>query len=325
VNATRLEECRELIELWDRSADALGMAPEDPRRASPIVVRVHLALHTLDDPYVLIERGLRVATPEVACQLTYTLGWVLAQDGRHAEAEGAYHRAVALAAELDIVYLRLLALIGLSGSVYALGRDADPLLEEARRHLGGRDDLGVRIDACAGRGHLRLGRHASALALLTGAVAGARRVGAPDVEAEALADLAELYTAGSDAPTWPGAAPRPPGGGTQSVPDDAIGCLEAAVVALSATGSDKALLARVRLAGALVCADRDDDARAALAPLQRRFAWRLRGSEAAEIALVTVALDGGEPGGPIAALGAAAEVPAVRRLLAEVARRGRRR
>jgi tetratricopeptide (TPR) repeat protein len=296
VNATRLQECRELLAQWDRSADAIGLSPDDPQRASPIVVRVHLALHTRDDPYPLLERGLALAEGESAAQLAYTHGGVLAQDGRHADAESAYVRAIALCEQLGLAELRDIASFGLAGSRFALGRDATAILAGLRAGSP-REEFGVRLNACEGRGAVLLGRFAFAEPLLGAAVEGARRIGAPDVEADALTDLAEVRLAlHGDHP-------------------GALALLERAVQVLVDAGSDKALRARLRLAAALLLAGRHDDARAVLVPA-RRFGWRLGRHGEAELALLEACLRG-DRAAARAALPAGAAL-LWRRLVAEV-------
>jgi len=226
-------------------------------------------------------------------------------DGRHPEAEDDYLRAVVLARLLDQSEMLAVAQLGLAATLFALGRDAMPLVEQTRALLDGLDHLGFRLDACAGRGLVKLGRVDEGRAYLLRAVAGARAGNAPDVEADALTDLADLDV----------------GAGALGA---AVLCLEAAVAALSRTSSDKALEAGVRLAALLLCDGRDDEARATLGPIRQRFGWRLRPAVAAEIALVERALDGDPAGAePVAeaASGRAAESPALRRLHAVVSER----
>ncbi len=307
INGTRIDECRELLELWDGCADALGIAPDDVRRASPLVVRVHLALHTDADPYPVLARAEALAAGKDAgleSQITYSHAWVLARDGRHAEAEPLYLRAIALADAAGLGDMHAVANLGLATSVYALGRDATPLLDAVRGlPAAAVPFLAMRFDACAGRGLLRLGRSEDAAPFLRAALEQARSLGASDVEADASADLAD-------------AAER------AGHPDELVHHLRAAVTALAPTGSDKALAAQVRLAGGLVWAAREDEARAVLAPLRARFGGRLTPSVVAEHALVEIAL-GDRPAEELEAnrTKVSEAEPAVRRLLRAIGRR----
>lgn len=307
VNTTRIDECRELLALWDSSADALGIAPDDVRRASPLVVRVHLALHSDEDPYPLLARAAALAEgrdPVLESQITYSHAWVLARDGRHAEAERAYLRAIELAQGAGMAEMVAVARLGLAGSVYSLGRDATGLLEQALEIPEAvPPGLPMRIDACAGRGLLRLGRVDEARHRLLLAVQVASARGASDVEAEAAADLADVCAATGDT-------------------EGLLRWHQVAVTALEPTGSDKALLATVRLAGALVTVGRDEDARALLAPIRPRFGWRLRPTVAAEFALVEIALGDRSANEAPEHQGRLTTIePAVRRVLGEIGRR----
>lgn len=309
VNSAEIDACRALIMLWERSADALGIAADDPRRASPIVVRAHLALHTGEDPVPLLERGLalvRGGAPDVECQLTYTQAWVLARDGRDREALPLYARALALAEELGERVLGVVILLAYAASRYALGEDATAMVDDARARLaGGLVGLAIRLDACAGRGLLRLGRPDEALVHLHAAVDGAAAARSPEVEADALSDLADLAADAGEL-------------------DEALRWSARAVAVLGATGSDKAFVVAVRRAGLELVAGDDAAARDGVRTLRLRYGWRLRPEVAAEVALVELGLAGGPASGLpalVAALGRHVDEPGVRRTLAEVRRR----
>lgn len=304
VNATRVEECRELLALWERSADAIALPADDPRRGSPLVVRAHLALHTEEDPYGFLARGLGLVAgvePETECQLTYTWGWILARDGRHAEAEARYRAAITLAAAHGLVILHAVAGMGLAASGFALGRDATAEIAAARAELVAcLPDEVFRADAVAGRGLVRLGRTNTARATLLRALEGARGARAADVEAEVLTDLAGMDADRGDA-------------------DGAIAWMDHAVAVLGPTGSDKALGATVHLAGLLACAGRDDQARAVLAPVRTRYGRRLRPEVAAELGWLEHTLDPDAPARPD--LARARTDPWVARIAREAERR----
>lgn len=255
VNATRLQECRDLLDQWDRSADALGMAADDPRRASPLVVRVHLALHSHEDPHPLLDRALAIAEGEVHAQLLYTRAWVLTRQGRDAEAEPACLQALERAREVDQPVLAHLSRLALATARYAQGKDADDLATRLRQDLEQDAELLVRLDACEGRGARLRGQPERAETLLRRAVEGARRVRAPDVQAEALAELATLCAARGDR-------------------EGELDHLQQALRALEGTGSDKALQLRLRLAQVLTREGRSAEAEA-LRLVARRYAWRL--------------------------------------------------
>ncbi|HND34347.1 MAG TPA: hypothetical protein PLA94_30305, partial [Myxococcota bacterium] len=146
VNRMQLESCRALIALWERSADAMGMALDDPRRASVVVVRVHLALHSQEDAEALLRQGLALAAGRdsgVEAQLHYTRGWILARAGQHAEADPSFAEAIRLAeGQGELVAV---AQLGRAASLFARGQDARALVEEARGRLGpGQEALGLR-------------------------------------------------------------------------------------------------------------------------------------------------------------------------------------
>ncbi|HNH50388.1 MAG TPA: hypothetical protein PKY30_25370, partial [Myxococcota bacterium] len=232
VNRMQLESCRALIALWERSADAMGMALDDPRRASVVVVRVHLALHSQEDAEALLRQGLALAAgrdPGVEAQLHYTRGWILARAGQHAEADPSFAEAIRLAeGQGELVAV---AQLGRAASLFARGQDARGLVEEAHGRLGpGQEALGLRADACLGKGLYRLGFPVEARRWLLRAAARAERAGAREVEAEALAELAEL--------SW-----------EEGASAESVRWMERAVGVLAGSGSDLAWGAAVRLAG----------------------------------------------------------------------------
>jgi tetratricopeptide (TPR) repeat protein len=275
VNRMQLEPCRALIALWERSADAVGMALEDPRRASVIVVRVHLALHTQEDPEGLLQQGLALVAGRdvlIEAQLHYTRGWVLARAGRHGEADPSFVEAVRLAeGQGELVAV---AQLGRAASLFARGVVARGLVVLARGRLGpGQEALGLRADACLGKGLCRLGFSGEARRWLLRAAARAERAGAREVEAEAVAELAEL--------SW-----------AEGEYSEAVRWMERAVGVLAGSGSDLAWGVAVRLAGFLWGTQREEEARTVLAPIRQRFLGRLRGPVRAEWALVHGLLNG---------------------------------
>ena len=288
VNRMQLESCRSLVALWERSADAIGLALDDPRRASVVVVRAHLALHSREDAEGLLRQGLALVAGRdavIEAQLHYTRGWILARAGRHEEADPCFAEAIRLAeGQGELVAV---AQLGRAASLFARGEDARALVEEARGRLGtGQEALGLRADACLGKGLYRLGFPAEARRWLLRAAARAERAGAREVEAEALTELAEL--------SWED--------GSFS---DSVRWMERAVGVLSGTGSDLAWGAAVRLGGFLWGVGREEEARTVLAPIRQRFVGRLRGPMRAEWALLHGLLNGEdvqallEPGGGV--------------------------
>lgn len=263
VNATRLFECRTLLEQWERSADALGMAADDPRRAAPLVVRVHLALHSHEDPLALLDRGLTLATGETRAQLLYTRAWVLIQQGRHAEAETIALQALDQAHGLGLGPLETICRLALATARHARGCDAAELIARLRAEVVGDRGLEIRVDACEGRGALILGQLARAEALLRRAIEGAQAAGAPEVQAEAWGDLAALRQRQGDE-------------------EGELDSLERATAILAGTGSDKALRLQLRLALALERRGRHAES-AALRQVVRRYAWRLSPEEASAL------------------------------------------
>lgn len=283
VNCMQLESCRSLVALWERSADAIGLALDDPRRASVVVVRAHLALHSQEDAEGLLRQGLALVIGRdavIEAQLHYTRGWILARSGRHTEADPCFAEAIRLAeGNPELVAV---AQLGRAASLFARGVDARGLVEEARGRLGpGQEALGLRADACLGKGLRRLGFPAEAQRWLSRAAARAERAGAREVEAEALAELAELsWEEGSDS--------------------ESVRWMERAVGVLSGTGSDLAWGAAVRLGGFLWGVGREEEARAVLAPIRQRFLGRLRGPVRAEWELLHGLLNGQDVGALLA-------------------------
>ncbi|HND30733.1 MAG TPA: hypothetical protein PLA94_12070, partial [Myxococcota bacterium] len=163
-----------------------------------------------------------------------------------------------------------------AASLFARGQDARGLVEEAHGRLGpGQEALGLRADACLGKGLYRLGFPVEARRWLLRAAARAERAGAREVEAEALAELAEL--------SW-----------EEGASAESVRWMERAVGVLAGSGSDLAWGAAVRLAGFLWGVERDEEARTVLAPIRQRFLGRLRGPVRAEWALIHGLLYGDE-------------------------------
>jgi hypothetical protein len=94
----------------------------------------------------------------------------------------------------------------------------------------------------------------------------------PEVEAEALGDLAELQV-------------------QQGELEDCLRSWERAIAVLSATGSDKNLSASIRLSALYLRLNRPALAQALISPIRQRYLHRLRPAIAAEMAQVEAALE----------------------------------
>lgn len=267
VNAVRLVECRELLDLWDQAADAAGIASDDPRRASPLVVRSFLAFHLGEDEVAPLDRALALVSgrdPVEEARIWYSMGSAMLHAERPADADQAFRRALALQDD-PASMVPGLSLVGLASATFGQGRDGSAYVDAARaRFTPGFAALAARCDVIAGRGLLRIGRREEARDALLRAEGVAKREGWVLDEAEVLCDLARIAQADGDA----GAA------GAR---------LRRARDLLRAAGSDRQFEVEAELAELYVATGRKGDAKELCEAVLSRFGWRLAPSVRARL------------------------------------------
>ncbi|MFZ5479462.1 MAG: protein kinase domain-containing protein, partial [Myxococcota bacterium] len=273
VNAVRLVACRELLELWDRAADAAGLAEDDPRRASPLVVRSFLAYHLGEDELAPLARALPLVAGRDAheeARIRYSTGMALRHADRPAEAEVAFRDALALVDDPGSM-MPGLCLAGLAAARFEQGADGSAEIERARARLAERwPALADRCDVVLGQGLQRVGRRAEARAALLRGEAVTRAQGWRLDEAEVLRDLARIAVAEGDVA-------------------DAEARLTRACAILRAAGSDRQFEAEAELAELLLGAGRGEEARALAAAALARFGWRMEAGLRARLELAGAA------------------------------------
>jgi serine/threonine protein kinase/tetratricopeptide (TPR) repeat protein len=274
VNATRLEDCRSLLELWNVAADAAGVPANDPRRAGVMVVWAHLALETGDDVSAELEEAMRTLKGRGDREESrgwYTLGVSLCERRRYDEAMAAHRRAIAVETG-QMTEMHGLAWLGLAQARFAAGQDGSDEAARARAILGRVFPALVgRCDACVAVGLTRLGRYGEAAPYLARALPVVRDAGwrAPESELHDAASIAAFVRGDLDA---------------------AVAAAERAIAALRGTWSDREIRAQIALA-TLWALRGDRDAAARLSAVISRFSARLSDDARAAADLVARAVE----------------------------------